>query len=121
MFVYWEAVGPHRFKLNAIAKFCGNHFYDHENKTLRHQNLRVKHIVKLLKIVTFIMGAMLLAYGIVFLAPMYESFHTHNRKITPLAINLPFFEKDSHDEFVVNMFLQLTMAAYSLCGKFLIF
>lgn len=120
MFVYWEAVGPHRFKFNAIAKFCGNYFYKTENETLNYERLRVKHVEKLLKIVIVVLFLMLVAYGIVFLVPIYESYHQHSYSITPLAINLPFFEKDSHHEFVVNMMLQLTMASYSLCGNFVI-
>lgn len=120
MLIYWEAVGPHRFKFNTIIKFCGNHFYDHANTTLQHQNLRADHIEKLLKIASVVMGALLLGYVIIFVIPIYESYRTHNRAITPLAINLPFFEKDGRNEFIVNMSIQLTISFYSLCGNSMI-
>lgn len=115
MLIYWEAIGPHRFKYNAISTFCGTYFYKSATDSMRYKSLRTKHIEKLLQIVFVILSLMIIAYGIAFIIPIYESILEHNR-MTPLAINLPFFEKDSYKEYVTNMCIQLTMAAYSLFG-----
>lgn len=115
MLIYWEAIGPHRFKYHAISTFCGNYFYKSDTESMRYKHLRAKHIEKLLQIVFVILSLMILAYGIAFIIPIEESFRLHNH-MTPLAINLPFFEKDSFKEYITNMILQLTMAAYSLFG-----
>lgn len=115
MLIYWKAIGPHRFKYHAVSTFCGKYFYKSATDSMRYNRLRAKHIDKLVQIVFVILSLMVIAYGIAFIIPIYESIRLHNH-MTPLAINLPFFEKDSFKEYVINMCLQLTMAAYSLFG-----
>lgn len=119
MLVYWKLVGPDRFKFRALAFFCGTFFYKAGNKSMQHRNLCVEHIEQFVKIVVLVMTLMILAYAIVFAVPMYDSHHQHNR-MTPLATNLPFFEKDSLTEYYVNWTIQLIMATYSLGGTFVI-
>lgn len=113
MLIHWKAIGPNRFKYHAISTFCGNYFYKSATDSMRYKRLRAKHIEKLLQIVFAILSLMLLAYGIAFIIPISESIIEHNH-MTPLAINLPFFEKDSLKEYIINMCLQLTMAARNL-------
>lgn len=115
--MYYEAIGPRRYKFNAIIHFCGLYFYQSDTNSQRYKLLRVKHIGKLLKITTFILLMMFIGYGIAFIAPLYQCLYKHKR-ITPLAINLPLLEKDSDLEYTLNMTLQMTMAFYSLCGSF---
>lgn len=119
MFMYWEMVGPHRFKYREISTFCGTYFYKTDTDSMRYKQLRVKHIRKLLKIVIAVMISMLMAYAIVATVPIYVSYNQHIF-MTPLATNLPFFEKDSLKEYIVNMIIQLVLSFYSMCGSFII-
>lgn len=119
MLVYFQAIGPNRFKFHALISFCGKYFYKTANQTMRYQDLRHQHIDKLPKLIFSIMSLMTLAYCIVSGIPLYENFH-RNIYVTPLAINLPFFEKDSPIEYSINIVLQVTMCLYSLCGSFMI-
>lgn len=119
MLVYFELVGPRRFKFLALAYFCGTYFYKAGNTMIQHKILCTKHIEKFVKIFLLIMLLMNLAYAIVFAVPMYESHRLHNR-MTPLATNLPFFEKNSITEFYVNLTIQIILAGYSLLGTFVI-
>lgn len=114
MILFWQAVGPQRFKFNSIILFCGTHFYKTDTESMQYKLLRTKHIEKLLKIVIFALFLMLFCYGIAFATPIFEGIFQHSR-VTPLALNLPFLEKDSLTEYLINMMIQLTMAFYSLC------
>lgn len=115
--MYWESVGPHRFKFNAVIHFCGGYFYKSDTKSGQYKYLRVKHIGQLLKTVIFILVLMFLSYGTAFVTPIYMCVFKHSR-VTPLAINLPILEKESDLEFTLNMSLQMIMAFYSLSGSF---
>lgn len=117
--MYLEAIGPHRFKFNAIVNFCGTYFYKSDTKSMRYKRLRVKHIKKFIRLVTMILSLTLLSYIIVLIAPIYENVYQHIR-ITPLAMALPFLEKDSKMEFTLNMVLQMIMAFYAMNGSFAI-
>lgn len=119
MLIYWEAVGPHRFKFNAIISFCETYFYKTNTESMRYKNLRDKHIEKLLRLTIFILLLMILCYCLAFGLPIYKSIFENNR-VTPIGVNLPFFEKDSRTEFMINVPLQVTMACYSLSGSFII-
>lgn len=119
MLVYWEAVGSHRFKFNAIISFCETYFYKTNTKSMRYKNLRTKHIEKLLKLTIFILLLMMLCYGLAFGLPIYKSIFENNR-VTPIGVNLPFLVKESRTEFTINIILQVTMASYSLSGSFVI-
>lgn len=114
--MYWESIGSRRFKYHAIINFCGKYFYKTNTKSLRYRILRAKYIEKLLKIVICVMVLMLLGYGILLVGPIYESIY-HNIRTTPLATNLPFFEKNSDQEFSINIILQVILIFYSTCGN----
>lgn len=119
MLVYFQAIGPSRFKFHALISFCGKYFYKTSAKSARYRYLRRQHIDKLPKLILLITSLMTFAYGIVSGIPLYENLHG-NIHVTPLAINLPFFEKDSPKEYSINIILQVTMCSYSLIGSFMI-
>lgn len=113
--MYWELVGPHRFKFNAIINFCGTHFYKSDTTSERYKNLRAKHIRKLIKLVVCIFLLIWMSYSLYIAFPMYESVFKHKR-VTPIGVNLPFLEKDSNTEFMINSNLQTVLGFYSSVG-----
>lgn len=114
--MYYESIGPRRFKYHAIINFCGTYFYKTDTKSLRYKNLRAERIDELLRIVISVLVLLLIGYGILLVGPLYERIY-HNIRTTPFATNLPFFEKNSNQEFIVNMILQLTLIFISTCGN----
>lgn len=75
----------------------------------------VKHINKLVDSIIADLPIMSLAQSIVFNEPLY-SHHVQHLPITPFAINLPFFVKESSAEYAVNMIIQLVWGAYAVIG-----
>lgn len=114
--MYFESIGSRRFKYHAIINFCGTYFYQTDTESSRYKSLRAKHIDKLLEIVICVLVLLLLGYGILLVGPIIESIYHHTRT-TPLATNLPFFEKNSAHEFIVNMVVQFTLIFISTCGN----
>lgn len=119
MLVYFQAIGPNRFKFHALISFCGKHFYKTSADSVRYKHLRRQHIDELPKLIFLILSLMTFAYSIVSGIPLYENLHG-NIHVTPLGINLPFFEKDSPKEYSINIILQVIMCFYSLIGSFMI-
>lgn len=117
MLMYFESIGSRRFKYHAIINFCATYFYKTDTKSSRYKSLRAKHIDNLLEVVVSVFVLLLLGYGILLMGPIFESIYHHTRS-TPLATNLPFFEKNSHREFIVNMVLQSILIFVSTCGNF---
>lgn len=75
----------------------------------------VKHVNKLVKSVVFDLPLMFLAQSIVFNEPLYMH-HVQHSSITPFAINLPFFTKNSSAEYVFSMLIQSVWGAYAAVG-----
>lgn len=115
--MYWAAVGPKRFKFNSITHFCGNYFYKTNTDSMRYKQLRAEHIINLLKITLVMFSLMMIAYAIFFMIPIYLSYRQHIH-VTPFATNLPFFEKDSVTEYIVNMIVQLVLCFVAMCGSY---
>lgn len=75
----------------------------------------VKHVNKLIKSVIADVPLMFLAQSIVFNEPLYAH-HVHQSSITPFAINLPFFVKDSKAEYAISMIIQTIWGSYAVIG-----
>lgn len=75
----------------------------------------VKHVNKLVRSVIVDLPVMFLAQSIVFNEPLYAH-HVQHSPITPFAINLPFFMKNSSAEYVVNMMIQSIWGVYAVVG-----
>lgn len=113
--MYWNAVGPRRFKFNKIMTFASEYLYTNENST-KYQKVCEKHVNSFYKTVAIIYAQLLLAHILSAIGPFY-AFFFQNKRITLLATNLPFLEKDSELEFAINMTLQGVMAFYSMAGN----
>lgn len=113
--MYYEAVGPHRFKFHMLGGFCGYYFYRSGTQSAQYKILRVKYIDKFLWNILIVLPLVGIGHVIVFTAPIYAIFFQHTR-VTPLAIHLPFFKKDSDTEYTVNIILQIIMAFYAITG-----
>lgn len=117
--MYWKAVGPHRFKFRYLGGFGGTYIYSNHHNSIFYKILCVKHIHKLCKNMCTVLTLMLMAHAIITVGPIYSFFFQHIL-ITPMATNLPFFEKDSELEFVVNILIQAIMSIYLIAGTIVI-
>lgn len=115
MCAYRIVVGPSRFKFNSLLNFGGNYIYRNENQSIKFQMICEKYAKRLTKSILMGVPSMVMCNWIILVVAMYTHFR-HNISITPLAINLPFFEKDSDVELLVNMIFQLTMGLYAVIG-----
>lgn len=113
--MYWKSVGPICLKYHSLATFCGNYFYKNDEEPAQYDLLRVKYINKLVKMILIVLPLMLISYMIVGVAPVY-AFAIQHIRVTPLAIHLPFLEKDSTLEFYLNLALQNILIIYGLTG-----
>lgn len=113
--MYYEAVGPHRFKFHMLGGFCGYYFYRTETQSAQYKILRVRHIDKFLLNILIVLPLVGIGHVIIFTAPIYAIIFQHIR-VTPLALHLPFFKKDSDTEYTVNIILQIIMAFYAITG-----
>lgn len=113
--MYYESIGPHRFKFHTLGGFCGFYFYRTETQSVRYKMLRVKYIDKFQLNLFIVLPIVFIGHVILFTAPIYAIFCQHVRT-TPLAFHLPFFEKNSDTEFIVNIILQMIMAFYAMVG-----
>lgn len=113
--MYWASVGPKRIKLHSLGSFCGTYFYKFDTDSKPYQRLRNKHIHRLLQSVLIALPLMLISHAIVFITPI-SLFLFQHLHVTPLALHLPYFEKDSDTEFIANMTLQSILTFYALFG-----
>lgn len=116
MCAYWIVVGPTRFKFNSLLNFGGKYIYQNENQSIKFQIICSKYANKLTKSIMTGVPLMLITHAIILVVAMYEHYW-QNVSITPLSINLPFFEKDSDLELFFNMLFQLTMGIYAVLGS----
>lgn len=113
---YWTVIGPSRFKFNSLVNFGGNYIYQNENQSMKFRQICAKHAKKLTKSVMTGLPLMFLTHVMILVVAAYAHYW-QNISITPLAINLPFFDpKDSNCELVVNMIFQLTMGIHAIIG-----
>lgn len=112
---YWLVVGPSRFKFNSLLNFGGNYIYRNENQSITFQNICAKHVKKLITSTMAGLPLMLLTHVMILAISAYARCR-QNTASTPLGINLPFFQKDSNLELVVNMIFQLTMGIHAVIG-----
>lgn len=117
--MYWESVMPRRFKLYNLASFCGTYFYKSDTDSVNYQILRNKHIDRLLQSLLISLPVVQIAHSIIFFIPL-GVFSIQHVYVTPLALHLPFFVKDSKTEFIVNMVLQTILVSYAWIGSFAI-
>lgn len=116
MCAYWVTVGPPRFKVNSTLNFGGKFIYHNaDKKSMKYEKICVKHINKLVESVIADLPVMFLAQSIVFNEPVYVH-HVQHLPITPFAVNLPFFVKESSAEYAVNMIIQTIWGAYAMIG-----
>lgn len=117
--MYWESVGPRRFKLHTLGSFSGTYFYKSTNNTTNYQILLNKHIHLFIRSLLISLPVIHVAHFIIFLIPV-AVFLIQHIPITPLALHLPFFEKDTETEFVVNMIVQTILVLYAYIGSMVI-
>lgn len=117
--MYWESVGPRRFKLQTLGGFCGTYFYKSANNAMNYEILRNKHIHLFIRSLLISLPVIHLAHFIIFLIPICI-FLFQRIPITPLALHLPIFEKDSQTEFIANMIVQTILAGYAYVGSMVI-
>lgn len=114
--MYYEAIGPHRFKFHTLGGFCGLYFYQTDAQSPRYKMLRMKHIDKFLSNLLIILSLIVIGHFFIVLGLIYELFCQHNR-VTLMAIHLPFFDEDSDIGFTLNTILQLIMGLYAFFGS----
>lgn len=114
--MYWNAIGPHRYRLNNLANFGGKYIYKDEKDATKYRNVCEKHIKILVITVSVIVSLMILSHAMLIIGPLFAYF-SQGIRITPIATNLPYFEKDSDTEFVINLTLQAAMALIALGGS----
>lgn len=113
--MYWESVGPRRFKLHTLGGFCGTYFYKSNTASQQYNALRCDHIERLLKNVLIILPLIFLSHATIAIEPLYAFVYQHDH-VTPMALHLPFFEADSDREFIVNVMLQTILTCYAMTG-----
>lgn len=114
--MYWESVGPRRFKLHTLGCFSSTYFYRSTNNATNYQILLNKHIHLFIRSLWISLPVIHLAHAIIFFIPL-GIFLLQHIPITPLALHLPFFEKDSETEFIVNMIVQTVLVTYAYVGS----
>lgn len=114
--MYWESVGPRRFKLHTLGEFCGAYFYRTSTETLQYRMLRYYHIERFMKNFLIVLPLMLASHATLAFEPIYAFVFQHNSRVTPLALHLPIFVKDSDTEYIVNVVLQTILTGYALTG-----
>lgn len=112
---YWIVIGPLRFKFNSLLNFGGNYIYLNENQSQKFKQICAKHAKQLTKSVMTGLPLMSLTHVMILAVAAY-AYYWQNISITPLAINLPFFQKDSNVELIVNMIFQLIMGVHAVIG-----
>lgn len=117
--MYWKVVGSHRFKLNNLVNFSGKYIYPDNRQLTEYNVLCEKYVMKLFINVIIICVLMILSHVVIVVVPIYAYFFQDIR-ITPMATHLPFFEKDSDLEFMVNISLQIPCGVYGLAGSMVI-
>lgn len=114
--MYYNSIGPNRHLYNSLVNFAGKHIYMDNRQRTGYNNVCERHIKQLLKNVAVIVALMILSHAMLILGPLYAYF-SHNIRITPLATNMPFFEKNSDIEFTINLLIQAIMIFYASAGS----
>ena len=114
--MYWKVVGPHRFKLNSLVNFPGRFIYIDDNESTKYYKFCAKSAMKLLKNVVIITTLVIFAHIVVVVGPIY-AFISKGSRVTTMATHLPFLEKDSDAEFMLNVTQQFVIAVVSMCAN----
>lgn len=116
LIMYWNAVGPHRYGLNNLANFGGRFIYMDNKHPTAYNNVCERYIKILLRNVSVIVALMILSHAMLIFGPLY-AYYFQSIRLTPIATNLPYFEKDSDIEFGINLSIQAVMALLALAGS----
>lgn len=95
--------------------FGGNYIYRNETQSTKFQNICAKCAKKLTKSILIGLPLMFITHAMILAVAAYAHYWQHIA-ITPLAIDLPFLEKDTNLELIVNMIFQLIMGFYAVMG-----
>lgn len=110
---YWEIVGPRRFKLNSLINFPGKFIYIDNTESSKYNKICEESVKKLVKNVVIVISFVILAHAVVVVGPIY-AYIFKDIHVTPFATHLPFVEKDSHTEFILNLAPQSVIALSSM-------
>lgn len=114
--MYYQAIGPNRFKLQTLCGFCGFYFYRTNAQSPQYKMLRVKFIDKFVSNLLIILSLIVIAHLFIFFGLIYELFFQNISRMTLMTMHLPFLEKDSNIEFTLNTIVQIIMGLYALVG-----
>lgn len=88
--MYWNAVGPHRYGLNNLARFGGKFIYMDNRNPTAYNKVCERYIIILLRNVTVIIALMIFSHAMLIIGPLY-AYYSEGSQLTPIATNLPFF------------------------------
>lgn len=114
--MYWKAVGPQRFKFNSLVNFGGRHIYIDDTKSTEYNKICENNVKKLVQSVAIIVPLVVFGHFLVVLGSLHAYIYEDTR-VTPMATHLPYFEKNSDLEFILNLLQQSIIAVYALMGN----
>lgn len=114
--MYWKNVGPQRFKINSLAIFSGKFIYLDSKESSEYNRICERNVMKLVKNIVAVSFTVIFSHLLILVGPIY-AYIFNGVRITPMATHLPYFEKDSDTEFMVNLALQCVVALYSITGN----
>lgn len=110
--MYWNTVGPNRFRINSLIRFGGEFIYMDKSKYRIVCDIYSK---KLVNNVTLVVILILVSHALFTVTPIH--FYIVEKKLlTPIPTELPYVDKDTTIGFAINLFQQGILVFYELLG-----
>lgn len=117
--MYWESVGPNRFKMNNIISFSGKYIYTDDITSEKRMAINTKNVDDLLRKIIIIFTSIFFSYQTILIGPIYAYLHDGLR-INALGTHLPFFELNSDADFNANMSIDVLIGVFTMVGSYVI-
>lgn len=111
--IYWKSIGHERFELNNISKFSGKYIFTNDKQPSTYNTLCEQMIQQLVKLTLSVTVFVVIAHTIFACVPVYLIIVKQIR-ITPMCLEMPFFERDSNIGYIVNLCIQLVFGIASM-------
>lgn len=118
--MFWNGVGPKRFKFNNILSFGGKYIYKNHEVRTKHDTLCEKMVVELAQSFVAISIIICVVHLTLIAVPLNMITFT-NTHVSIIRIEIPFFESDrSANGYMINVSMQIACILNSMIGLILV-
>lgn len=114
--VYYEVISEVRFTTNKMVNYGKKYIHNDNSDENDYNEICSRNMDATLKRFIIIVSIVCLSFVIALIGPLY-AYTIHGTRKTLLSVRLPFVEKDSDLEYMLNIILQTWSGIAGFCGN----